>query len=207
MQSTEIEQIIQLITDQVVTRLEAVTKDKILFEGEYKAYPASYLEKLSADYYLEFGTKQDGDAILLCLRQVTITQLLAISHLNVIDSLTERAINALLNGSKIWIFDQTPRLVNYRSHTRYEVWKTLRISLEKLAKFDVHFIQSEEDFEQQMETLYSIQKTQKTITPKIKFVTESDVKKRWMEHEPLIRFGESLTALANDWVTQHQTDK
>lgn len=201
MQSTEIDKIIQVITDQVIKKLEAVTEDKILCRGENKTYPAQYLQKLSADYHLEFGTKQDSDAILLCLREATLTQLLAISNLNVVNSLTKQVISFLLAGKPIWIFDDAPKLSKYRHTTRFEVWRLLQRALERLNKFDIQFINSDEQLK---EALVKLEKLTRPTQVKKKFITESVLRERLLNNENLVNSGELLTSLASDWFKQHQ---
>jgi len=201
MQSAEIEKLIQIITDRVWAQLKVVCKSSILFQDQIEAYPAPYVKKLSADYHFDFGQKQDSDAILLCLNQVTMPQLIAVAHLTAIDPVTTQMIDFLLKGKPVWIFSSKPKLQGYRKEARYAVWRQLQTAIQKTSEFDVHFIDSEGQFDEQFKQLRS-KKSVKSVSSglnKRHFVTEQVLEQRWQSNQqPLLQPGEVLTDLAKE---------
>lgn len=201
MQSADLEKLIQAITNRVVAQLEKATKSEILFQGKIEAYPATYVQKLSADYHFMFGTKQDSDAILLCLSQMTLPQLLAVVKLTPIDEETTQVVEFLLAGKPVWIFDQAPRLVTYRQQTRYGVWRQLQDALQRLDAMDIHFITDTQVFDHQLETL---NRRQTHAAPKRHYVSRLALEKRWENHQTELAANEVLTDEAAEWAAKHR---
>lgn len=198
MQSAEMDKLIQLVTDRLIEQLELkqVSHTPIIFHDKSKAYPASYVQKLSADYHLVFGLKQDSDAILLCLSQITLPQLLAVANLTAIDDLSKQVIDFLLQGKPVWVFSKAPELAHYRRQTRYAVWRELQQVLQKLTAFDIQFISTDEVFEQQAKKL-RMKHQNKSSTRR--YVTKEVLQQRWQHQQPLMASGEVLTDLAAEW--------
>lgn len=201
MQSAELEELIQVITNQVVARLRDVTKSKILFQGEIETYPAPYVKKLSADDHFMLETKQDSDAILLCLRQLTISQLLAIVRLITIDEVTGMAIDFLLAGKPIWIFSRFPDLTSYRRQAKFTVWKQIQAALQTLETMNVHFISDDHVFSRQFQI---IQKRQTKTSIKRKFISRLELEQRWQVGKKLLAPSEILTDEAADWANKQR---
>lgn len=201
MQSAEIEKLIQIITDRVWAQLKVVCKSSILFQDQIEAYPAPYVKKLSADYHFDFGQKQDSDAILLCLNQLTMPQLIAVARLTAIDPVTTQMIDFLLKGKPVWIFSSKPKLQSYRKETRYAVWRQLQTVFQRVLELDIHFIDSESQFNEQLEQLQSRQLVKPVSHGQSKrhFITEKVLEQRWQSNQqPLLQPGEVLTDLAKE---------
>lgn len=201
MQSADLEKLIQAITSRVVAQLGEVTNRKILFQEKIEAYPASYVQKLSADYHFMFGTKQDSDAILLCLRQMTLPQLLAVVKLTPIDEVTATVVDFLLAGKPIWIFDQAPRLADYRQQTKFEVWRQLQAALQALDGMDIHFISNEQTFKAQLQAL---QRQKIKVAPKRHYISRLALEKRWQTGQTTLAANEVLTDEAAEWASKHR---
>lgn len=201
MQSADLEKLIQAITDRVVAQLGKATKSEILFQGKIEAYPAAYVQKLSADYHFMFETKQDSDAILLCLSQMTLSQLLAVVKLTPIDAETTRVVDFLLAGKPVWIFAEAPRLVTYREKTRYGVWRQLQEALQALDAMDIHFISDDSGFNRQMQTL---KHRQNVSAPKRHYISRLALEKRWQNGQMTLAANEILTDEAAEWASKHK---
>lgn len=204
MQSAEIERIIQIVTDRVLAQLEVVTQDSILFQDKIEAYPAPYVEKLSADFHFEFGQKQDSDAILLCLSQMTLQQLLAVASLTAIDSETTQVIDFLLKGKPVWVLAAAPQLGPYRKQAKYAVWHELQLALQKVSKFNVHFIKDDVALTQRLKTLPKRSQVMAPAPIKRQFITQLTLQQRWQDKQPLLNEGEVLTDLAAEWARDHR---
>ena len=201
MQSADLEKLIQAITNRVVAQLGEATQSDILFPEKIEAYPAAYVHRLSADFHFKFETKQDSDAILLCLSQMTLPQLLAVVKLTSIDEVTATVIDFLLAGKPVWIFDKAPKLATYRQRTRYGVWRQLQAALQALETLDIHFISEDQGFEQQ---LASLKRRQVKTAPKRQFVSRLALEKRWQAGNRQLTPNEVLTDEAAEWAQRHQ---
>ena len=201
MQSADLEKLIQAITNRVVAQLGAATKSEILFQGKIEAYPAAYVQRLSADYHFMFGTKQDSDAILLCLSQMTLPQLLAVVKLTPIDEETTQAVAFLLAGKPVWIFGTAPRLATYRQQTRYGVWRQLQTALQQLESMDIHFINDDQHFNSQLQAL---QRQQPAPAVKRHYVSRLALEHRWQAGQYDLAANEVLTDEAAEWAGKHQ---
>lgn len=196
MQSAEMDKLIQIITDRIVAQLMQDNQSSIIFRDTSEDYPAPYVQKLSADHHLVFGSKQDSDAILLCLSQITIPQLLAIANLTAIDGLSRQVIDFLLAGKPVWIFAAAPKLATYRHQTRYAVWHELQHVLQKLTTFDIHFIKDDRQFDQGLKVLQNGQRVKQGTR---KYITKHVLQDRWQHQQTLLNSGEVLTDMAAEW--------
>lgn len=196
MQSAEMDKLIQIITDRLMEQLEQSTQASIIFCDNHEAYPATYVQKLSADYHLVFGSKQDSDAILLCLSQITLPQLIAVANLTAVDELSSQVIQFILAGKPVWVFAAVPNLTKYRQQTRFAVWQQIKQVLQKLTAFDIQFIQSDDQFEQ---ALAAMKRRLPAKVAKRQYVTKTLLQKRWQRREALLKTDEVLTDLAAEW--------
>lgn len=201
MKPAELEELIQRVTDRLIETLQ-LDQQSVEFIGKNDSYPAWFRNRISADFRCQFNSKQDGDnAILLCLSELTVPELLAVANLVTINKRTERIVDYLCKGKPVWIAEDENNFLKFKQLQRYGVRKAILTGLAKVQSYGVTFVKDEAVLDQ------VLRQVNKPLPVTKKYVTLQTVVTRHKAHLPLIHANEIPTDLAKEWIHENGDDK
>lgn len=197
MNSVELEKLVQKVTDQVLAELNS-NKSVIELDDDQALYPTWFRKIVSADFKCQFNAKQDSNAILLCLSNLSLSDLLAVSNLVGINDRCKKILDYLLKGMPVWVMENESHYLEHKKEQRYAVYSKISNALDEVGKYGVSFISTEEELKKEI----SIIKRQKHIVVPKHFVTLLEVQKRARAGEQLVNDFEIPTDLAKEWIVK-----
>jgi ethanolamine utilization protein len=196
MRVTEMEQLIQIITDKIC--LQSTSSQKLLaLTQEKAAFPPAlfrYFKNVS------WTTVNNEHASGLVVKNLTIQQISGIANLSVSEALTQDILSFILRGKPVLVLATEANQL-FKETMKYQLKKTIHECLDKCQRFGLYFYHSERDFE----AFWSDCQKRKlpANTPTRSYITEKQLQQLLQKQEPLPK-NQRLTPLARDYAIQHQ---
>lgn len=195
MKVSEIEEVIQKITEQVYKQLPMPPDSLVLVQEK---------ENIPEEIYSQFPNVcweiNDDNASGMVVNRLTISQISSIASLQDKDELTRRVFSFLKQGKPVLVLED-PMDSFEKLRLKYHLKKTIQEYMDRCQKFGLHFYhvtRSCTDFLEECQ-----KQVRSTYLSKRTYITEEQLKKMVEEGTPLEK-GVQLTPLAKDYAYDHQ---
>lgn len=191
MKVSEIEELVQRITDRICQQLPKPAFS-LAFSQEKKDIPD---ELYSHFPNVQWRTNEDQESAGIIVKQLTISQMASIALLQENDLLTQRVLSFLLQGKPILVLETLPA-ISKEAPLKYHVKKTIQEYRDKCQQFGLTFYRSPQDYADFKQACQK--KSMPKTLPKRTFITERQLKKMLEYRLPPIKNAQ-LTPLARDY--------